>query len=361
MLIDEATIYARGGKGGDGCLSFRREKFIPKGGPDGGDGGKGGDVILVGDRNLNTLLSVTHRPHKRGENGRPGRGKSMHGADGDDCIVPVPLGTLVRNAETGELIADISEHDQRVIVARGGKGGKGNEHFKSATNQTPREWTAGEDGEELTVNLELKLIADVGLVGLPNAGKSTLLRAVSRAQPKVADYPFTTLVPHLGIAQLSDERTLVIADIPGLIEGAAAGAGLGHEFLRHIERTSVLVHVVDVMPIDGSDPAVDYRTIREELAAHSQALAEKCEIIALNKIDLIEDERRQERVNSLLGVLGKGGGDVVMVSGATGEGLTTLLERCWERSGHEKASTSGSGGRWPKTRQLPSDERPRQP
>lgn len=353
MLIDETTIFVRGGKGGDGCLSFRREKFIPKGGPDGGDGGDGGDVILIGDRNLNTLLPLTHHPHKRGENGQPGRGKSMHGASGKDCIVPVPLGTLVRNVETGELLADVSEHDQRIVVASGGKGGKGNERFKSATNQTPREFTPGELGEEFTLRLELKLIADVGLVGLPNAGKSTLLRAVSHARPKVADYPFTTLAPHLGIAALSDDRTLVVADIPGLIAGAASGAGLGHEFLRHIERTSVLVHVIDIMPLDESDPIENYRTIRAELAAHSSTLAEKVEIIAINKIDLVDESSRDHEIKELIRRLRAVSNDngekadpvIVAISGASRLGIEPLLEACWQatRAARERpASQWGS-------------------
>lgn len=348
MLIDEATIFARGGKGGDGCLSFRREKFIPKGGPDGGDGGDGGDVMLIGDQNLNTLLSITHHPHKRGEKGRPGRGKSMSGADGEDCIVPVPLGTLVYHADTGELVADISRHEQCVIVARGGKGGKGNERFKTATHQTPREWTPGEPGEEFTLRLELKLIADVGLVGLPNAGKSTLLRAISHARPKVADYPFTTLAPHLGMVALPDDRSLVVADIPGLIEGAASGAGLGHEFLRHIERTSVLVHVIDVMPMDASDPVANYRAIRQELAAHSETLAAKREIIALNKIDLLPPETQPSAIEGLshrlreLCKFGKMGDmnkpEVVAISAATGWHVDGLLERCWSATRASYAS-----------------------
>lgn len=330
MLIDRATIFVRAGKGGDGCISFRREKFIPKGGPDGGNGGKGGDVVLIGDDSLSTLLGLTHKPHYRAEKGRQGLGKSMSGAAGDDRLVPVPLGTLVFNAETDELLADISEHGQRVVVARGGHGGFGNEHFKSATNQTPREATPGEAGEEFTLRLELKLIADVGLIGLPNAGKSTMLRAVSNAQPKVAEYPFTTLSPHLGIAELPGERRLVVADIPGLIEGAAGGAGLGHDFLRHIERTNVLVHVLDIAPLDESDPVANYQTIRTELFDYAPELAEKPEILVLNKIDLVKDDELQQRVNDIAGRLGMTKDEQpLLASGATGHGAREVLEACW--------------------------------
>ncbi|MEM7229216.1 MAG: GTPase ObgE [Planctomycetota bacterium] len=330
MLVDSATIFVRSGKGGDGCMSFRREKFVPKGGPDGGNGGKGGDVILVGDQHLNSLLKLTHKPHKRATGGRQGEGKQKHGADGDDLVVLVPLGTLVFNEETGERIADVSDVGQRVVVARGGKGGLGNEHFKSATNQAPREWTPGEPYEELTLRLELKLIADIGFVGKPNAGKSTMLRAISQATPKVADYPFTTLNPHLGIAELPGDRRLIMADIPGLIEGAADGAGLGHDFLRHVERTSVLVHVLDSMPIDGSDPVGNYEAIRAELHAYSAELAEKHEIIVLNKLDLIPEAERDAMANRVGGRLGMRGDECpLMVSGVTGMGVEDLLEACW--------------------------------
>jgi GTP-binding protein len=292
MLIDRATIFVRSGRGGHGCVSFRREKFVPKGGPDGGDGGDGGDVILVGDGGLSTLLPLTPRPHFRATNGRPGEGSSRHGARGEDRIVKVPVGTLVYDTEADVLVADVCAEGQRIVIARGGRGGFGNEHFKGPTNQTPREATNGGDWEERTLRLELKLIADVGLVGLPNAGKSTLLRAVSRATPRVADYPFTTLSPYLGITELPGDRRLVVADIPGLIEGAAEGAGLGHDFLRHIERTELLVHVLDIAPFDESDPVENYRAIRGELEAYSAELAAKRELVALNKIDLVPEPDR---------------------------------------------------------------------
>ncbi len=327
MLVDRARIFVRSGKGGDGCMSFRREKYIPKGGPNGGDGGDGGDVILIGDQSIDTLLSVTHRPHYRAGHGIQGKGSQMHGANGDDCIVKVPLGTLVRAEETGELLADISEDGQKLVVAKGGKGGWGNEHFKSATNQAPRETTPGEPIEEHILNLELKLIADIGLVGLPNAGKSTLLSTISAARPKVADYPFTTLQPHLGITELDENRRLIVADIPGLIEGAADGAGLGHRFLKHIERTGALLHLVDVMPIDGSDPVSNYKAIREELERYSKELATKEEIVVLNKVDLLPPDDREAALSTIATALKLD--PVITCSGVTREGIRDVLEHCW--------------------------------
>ncbi|MBT4524071.1 MAG: GTPase ObgE [Phycisphaerae bacterium] len=327
MLVDRARIFVRSGKGGDGCMSFRREKYIPKGGPNGGDGGDGGDVILVGDGSIDTLLSLTHKPHYRAGHGIQGKGSQMHGANGDDKIVKVPLGTLVTDEDTGDLLADISEEGQELIVAKGGKGGWGNEHFKSATNQAPRETTNGELIEEHILRLELKLIADIGLVGMPNAGKSTLLSSISAARPKVADYPFTTLQPHLGIAELDIDRRLIIADIPGLIEGAADGAGLGHRFLKHIERTGALLHLVDVMPIDGSDPVSNYRTIRDELERYSSELAAKDEIIVLNKIDLLSSAVRESSIETIAAELQLD--PVITCSGATREGIRDVLEHCW--------------------------------
>ena len=327
MLVERARIFVRSGKGGDGCMSFRREKYIPKGGPNGGDGGDGGDVILVGDGSIDTLLSLTHKPHYRAGHGILGKGSQMHGANGDDKIVKVPLGTLVTDEDTGDLLADISEEGQELIVAKGGKGGWGNEHFKSATNQAPRETTNGELIEEHILRLELKLIADIGLVGMPNAGKSTLLSSISAARPKVADYPFTTLQPHLGIAELDIDRRLIIADIPGLIDGAADGAGLGHRFLKHIERTGALLHLVDVMPIDGSDPVSNYRTIRDELKRYSSELAAKDEIIVLNKIDLLSSAVRESSIETIAAELQLD--PVITCSGVTREGIRGVLEHCW--------------------------------
>jgi GTP-binding protein len=345
MLIDRATIFVRSGKGGDGCVSLRREKYIPKGGPDGGNGGKGGDVVIVGDNSVETLIDLTHHPHYRAKNGGAGMGSSMSGGNGADCTVRVPLGTMIYDHDTGLLIADISQNAQRCIVARGGRGGWGNEHFKSSTHQTPMESTPGEPAEEKTLRLELKLIADIGLIGMPNAGKSTLLRAITRATPKVADYPFTTLSPHLGIADLPGDRRLIFADIPGLIAGAAQGAGLGHDFLRHIERTAVLVHVLDIAPLDGSDPASNYEVVRNELQEYSMELAEKPEVIVLNKIDLVPEHERAERVKQVAARLRLPRHESpLVVSGATGQGTREMLEACWEARGgrHRIGWTSDS-------------------
>ncbi|MCB9843993.1 MAG: GTPase ObgE [Phycisphaeraceae bacterium] len=350
MFIDHATIHVKAGDGGDGCVSFRREKYIPRGGPDGGDGGNGGSVIAVADDNVLTLLDFRHKHHWKVASGGPGKGKTMHGADSEDMVLNLPPGTLIYDDETDELLFDLGPGD-RVVLAKGGKGGLGNDHFKTSTNQAPREFTPGEPGEERTVRFELKLIADVGLVGLPNAGKSTLLSVLTKATPKIADYPFTTLTPQLGIADLDGARRLVFADIPGLIEGASSGAGLGHEFLRHIERTKVLVHVLDADPpaTDGSGggiagAAAAYRAIRKELAGYSRALAEKDEIIALNKIDLLggpEDAKlAAEMLREALG-LAKGT-KVFLISAATRVGLEALLDECWRVV--KKPAVEGWGG-----------------
>ncbi|MBC04588.1 MAG: GTPase ObgE [Phycisphaerae bacterium] len=329
-LLDEAKIYVRSGKGGDGCVSLRREKYIPKGGPDGGDGGRGGSVILVADPHLDTLLPFRYAPHYFAPHGQQGSGSSRHGRDGEDRRVKIPVGTQVRDEETDEIVADLDEPGQEVVVARGGRGGYGNEHFKTATNQTPREATPGEPVVERTLLLELKLIADVGLVGLPNAGKSTLLSSISKARPKVADYPFTTLVPQPGIAELPGDRRLVVADIPGLIEGAADGAGLGHDFLKHIERTRVIVHLIDLMPMDESDPVRNHEVIRRELHAFSPELASKPEVVVLNKIDLVDPEEREAVVRRTAHAIGLGVDELVVASGATGENLREVLERAWD-------------------------------
>lgn len=331
MFIDQATIHVRAGDGGNGCVSFRREKYIPKGGPDGGDGGDGGSVIAIADPNVSTLLDFRHKHHFHARRGEDGRGKNMHGATADDLVLRLPPGTLIHDADTGSLLFDLNEGDTAVL-ARGGKGGLGNDHFKSSTNQTPREFTPGTEGEERTVRLDLKLIADVGLVGLPNAGKSTLLAAVTRATPKIADYPFTTLSPQLGIAELDNARRLVLADIPGLIEGAALGHGLGHDFLRHIERTRVLVHLIDAAPLDDSDPVENYRTVRKELADYSPLLVEKPEVIALSKTDLLPDDAAvTASIESIRKSLKLGRETpVIPFSSATRENLPTLLEACWQ-------------------------------
>src|SRR5688572_29264330 len=300
MFVDEAVIHVKAGDGGDGCVSFRREKYVPKGGPDGGDGGNGGSVIFVADVNKNTLLDFTGRHHWKAQRGQAGMGKKMSGLSGDDLIIQVPPGTLIFDDDHRILLADLDAPEKRVTIAQGGKGGRGNWHFKSSTNQAPRYAEPGTEGQERRIKLELKLIADVGLVGMPNAGKSTLLRAISSARPKVADYPFTTLEPQLGIVELSGDRRLVVADIPGLIDGAHSGAGLGVDFLRHIERTKILVHLLDLYPTDNSDPAENYRKIRHELESFSPRLAEKRQIIAANKMDLAIDDEAITRLRDEL-------------------------------------------------------------
>jgi GTP-binding protein len=342
MFVDRAIITVAGGHGGPGCIAFRREKAIPKGGPNGGDGGDGGSVILAADEGVNTLLDFKGRPEWLAENGGSGLGSQCTGPKGKDRVIRLPAGTLIYDERTGELIHDLKP-GERVVIARGGRGGFGNEHFKSSINQTPRNATPGDPGEEKLIRLDLKLIADVGLVGMPNAGKSTILKATSRATPKIADYPFTTLAPQLGITELDPQRRLVLADIPGLIEGASHGAGLGHDFLRHIERTRIIVHVLDAEPSDGSDPAENYRIIRHELAAYSPLLADKDEVIALNKMDLLPDEEsRAEAARALAAKLGLGTNErVFAISGAAQMGLRELLDHVWKRVAREKAAVAG--------------------
>ncbi|MDB5333092.1 MAG: obg [Phycisphaerales bacterium] len=325
MFIDEAKIHVKAGDGGMGCVSFRREKYVPKGGPDGGDGGDGGSVILVADASKDTLLDFSGKHHWKAGRGLQGMGKKMYGLSGDDLIVAVPPGTLVYDAEHDLRLADLNVPGKRIVVARGGKGGRGNWHFRSSTNQAPRYAEPGTEGQERNLRLELKLIADIGLVGMPNAGKSTLLRAVSAARPKVADYPFTTLEPILGLVELVGDRRMVVADIPGLIEGAQHGAGLGHAFLKHIERTKIIVHLLDLYPPDGSSPADNYRTIRKELEAFSPALAQKREVIAANKTDLSVDSDALDQLRNDLP-----GKTIFPISGATRQGTEPLLEQLWQ-------------------------------
>lgn len=329
MFVDRAVITVQAGKGGAGAVAWRKAKYEPKGGPHGGDGGKGGDVILVADEGLNTLLDFKGRPLWEAEPGEDGMKKQMHGRDGADRVIRLPPGTMVFNHQTGALIVDL-QPGQRYVVARGGRGGFGNEHYKSSTNQAPTYAHPGFPGERVELRLELKLIADVGLVGMPNAGKSTLLAALTRAHPKIAAYPFTTLAPQLGVAELDPARRLVIADIPGLIEGASRGAGLGLDFLRHVERTRVLVHLLDCQPPDGSDPADNYRTIRAELFAYSPVLAEREEVIVLNKLDLLPPEDRRRAVGALRARLKVGPEvEVLGLSGAAHLGTRELLETLW--------------------------------
>ncbi|MCX7760860.1 MAG: GTPase ObgE [Hydrogenothermaceae bacterium] len=289
MFIDKAKIFVKAGDGGNGCVAFHREKFVPMGGPSGGDGGKGGDVILVADKNLQTLMDFKYKRHYKAERGQNGQGGNKKGKDGKDLIIKVPVGTVVKDAQTGEIIADLVEDGQQVVVAKGGKGGKGNAAFKSPTNQTPTTAEPGEEGEERWIELELKLLADVGIIGFPNAGKSTLISVLSNAKPKIADYPFTTLTPVLGVLQLDVDDFVILADIPGLIEGASEGAGLGHEFLRHIERTKFLIHLIDVSDFAEKDWKEAFEIINRELKNYSEELSKKPQIVVANKIDALSD------------------------------------------------------------------------
>lgn len=307
-LVDEAEIKVIAGNGGNGCIGFRREKFIPLGGPDGGDGGAGGSVWLVANENVNTLVDFRHQKQFRAQRGENGMGRQAYGKGGDDLVIVVPVGTVVTNVETDEIIGDLVAHGDRLLVAHGGKGGLGNMHFKSSINRTPRKALPGLPGEERELKLELKLLADVGLLGFPNAGKSTLIRAVSAATPKVADYPFTTLYPNLGVVSVEAHRSFVIADIPGLIEGAADGAGLGAQFLRHLQRTRLLLHLVDVAPMEGGvegvTPAEQVRAIENELRKHDPELLEKPRWLVLNKADLLLEEERQAAAQAVIDELG---------------------------------------------------------
>jgi GTPase len=322
VFADEATIVVRAGDGGDGSAHFRRERFVPYGGPDGGDGGRGGSVYLLADTNLNTLTRFIHERNFRAERGGDGAGNRRHGAKGRDLVLRVPPGTIARDAGSGAVIADVTAPSQRVQVARGGRGGLGNTHFATATNQAPRVADRGEPGQLRTLQLELRLIAEVGLAGLPNAGKSTFLAAVTRAQPKIGNYPFTTLEPNLGVATLGD-RTIVIADIPGLIEGAHEGAGLGHAFLRHVERTRLLLHLVDGSGQEGRDPLEDVTVIDEELRQHSPELASRPQILVVTKADLPETAANAERLRAAYGA----SREVMVISAATHQGLQPLLQR----------------------------------
>lgn len=332
MFIDEAQIHIKAGDGGNGCVSFRREKFIPKGGPDGGDGGKGGSVHFEAVKNLDTLMDFAGRHHWHAQNGRPGEGSNKHGADGDDLIIPVPPGTLIYDIDLNLLLKDLDSAGMKVCVCRGGRGGKGNKAFATSTNQTPRNAEPGKKGQERNIRLELKLIADVGLVGMPNAGKSTLISRCSAAKPKIADYPFTTVEPVLGIVELTGFRRFVMADIPGLIEGAHNGAGLGFEFLKHIERTRIIVHILDIMPTNSSDPVDNYKTIRNELTRYSKELTQKEEIVVANKIDLDPDGKL---VKDLKKKLKK---EIHPISAVTGSGVKDLTELLWQKVKETKAA-----------------------
>jgi GTP-binding protein len=324
MFVDSITIEVEAGKGGNGCVSFRREKYIPRGEPDGGDGGDGGSVVVIAEPGVDSLSALVHRKHWRAKPGEPGGSSKCHGASSDDLIILVPPGTMVFDDRHSLLLKDLAEPGDRVIAARGGRGGKGNTRFKSATNQAPRDFTHGEEGENRRLRFELKVIADVGLVGMPNAGKSTLLSRVSRARPEIADYPFTTKIPNLGIVQVDLDRSFVMADIPGLIEGAHAGVGLGHEFLRHVERTRVLVHLVEPMPIDGSDPVENYQKIRRELEEYGHGLGERPEVVAVSKAELPDAADVRDRLAAATGR------EVLLFSSVTGQGLDRVLQKAYE-------------------------------
>lgn len=320
MFVDRVTIKVIGGDGGNGIVSFRKEKYVPRGGPNGGDGGNGGSVIVRVGEGLTNLAHLSHQKHWKAERGDHGGPSNRTGRSAPDAIITVPPGTIVRDRDRGHVLRDLKGPGEQVIVARGGRGGRGNASFKSATNRTPRQAEDGQEGEERSIVLELKVIADVGLVGLPNAGKSTLLSRISRAHPEIADYPFTTKYPNLGTVSIDRERAFVVADIPGLIEGAHQGHGLGHEFLRHVERTRLLVHLVEALPTDGSDPLTNYRTIRGELEAYSPALAARPELLIVTKLDLTGAADARDRIQRELGR------EVLTISAVTGQGIPSLIQ-----------------------------------
>ena len=329
-FVDEATIDVAAGHGGAGCVSFRREKFIPFGGPNGGDGGRGGSIYAVGDLNLNTLIDYRYARRHEAKNGEPGRGSDQFGAAADDITLRMPVGTILKDQETGEVVAELLTPGEKVLICKGGDGGFGNLHFKSSTNRSPRQKTPGWPGESRKLKLELRVLADVGLLGMPNAGKSTLIAAISNARPKIADYPFTTLHPNLGVVRAGPERSFVVADIPGLIEGAAEGAGLGHQFLRHLQRTHLLLHVVDMAPFDDSvDPVAQARAIVAELKKYDPALARKPRWLVLNKMDMVPDDERAERVKDFVRRF-RWKGPVFEISALARAGLDPLVQTIYE-------------------------------
>jgi GTP-binding protein len=346
-FIDEARIEVHAGKGGDGIASFRREKYVPRGGPDGGDGGRGGSIWAVADRNINTLIDYRYARIHRARNGEKGMGSDCYGRSAEDIVLRMPVGTVICDQESGDVIADLAAHEQRALLAKGGSGGLGNLHFKSSVNRAPRQFTRGEAGESRQLRLELKVLADVGLLGLPNAGKSTLIRAVSAARPKVADYPFTTLQPNLGVVRVDDNRSFVMADIPGLIEGAAEGAGLGHQFLRHLARTRVLLHVIDVVPPDPeADVVRDARALIRELRKYDESLYRKPRWLVFNKVDLLPEGEREERVQTLLKKLGPNRRHFA-ISAISGEGcrplVFALMEHLESAAGPVRATRNKTG------------------
>jgi GTP-binding protein len=334
-FVDEAPINVRAGNGGHGCLSFRREKYIPKGGPDGGDGGDGGSVILEADVNLNTLVDYRYQRQYQAQNGEPGQGKMRTGKKGEDLVLKVPVGTTVIDVESGDILGDLTTAGQQLIVARAGFHGLGNTRFKSSTNRAPRQTSPGGEGEALQLRLELKVLADVGLLGLPNAGKSTLIRSVSAARPKVADYPFTTLIPNLGVVQVGPFRSFVMADVPGLIEGASSGAGLGIRFLKHLTRTRLLLHIVDMLPVDGSEPLENARAIHRELNTFSPTLAGRDRWLVLNKVDLLPDDEVDKRCSALVESL-EWTGPVYRISALAKTGTEQLCEAIYAHISHHQ-------------------------
>jgi GTP-binding protein len=331
MFVDRVTLQIEAGRGGDGCVSFRREKYVPRGGPDGGDGGRGGSVIIVAASGVDSLAALSQKKHWKAENGQRGGSANCHGRNGQDLVIEVPAGTLVIDAAAGHVLKDLASPGDSVVAARGGKGGKGNLRFKSATNRAPRQATPGGEAESRLLTLELKVIADVGLVGKPNAGKSTLLSRLSRARPEIADYPFTTKYPNLGIVQLTADQSFVMADIPGLIEGAHIGAGLGHEFLRHIERAGILVHLVEPAGADGSDPLTNYRVVRGELEQYDVDLGQRPEIVAVTKSELPGAMETRDRLARELDR------EVLAISAVTGQGLDQLLRALARKLDQRKA------------------------
>ncbi|TWU30341.1 GTPase ObgE [Bythopirellula polymerisocia] len=333
MFVDRVTVEVEAGKGGDGCVSFRREKYIPRGGPDGGDGGRGGSIIVVAEPGVDSLQMLVHRKHWRARSGTPGGGKKCHGANAEDLTILVPPGTVVIDADHDFVLKDLEAAGDQVIAARGGNGGKGNTRFKSATNQVPREHTRGGAGENRRVTFELKVIADVGLLGKPNAGKSTLLSRVSRARPEIADYPFTTKIPNLGIVQVDIDHALVMADIPGLIEGAHSGAGLGHEFLRHVERTRVLIHLIEPEPMDGTNPIENYHAIRAEVEKYDIDLGNRPEIVAVSKAELPGAEEVRTELEQAIGK------PVLLFSSVTGQGLNELTRKAYSLLSEQRQPT----------------------
>ncbi len=346
-FIDEAVIQVIAGKGGDGSASFRREKFIPRGGPDGGDGGHGGSILAVADRNINTLVDYRFARMHRAKKGENGHGSDRYGKGADDILLRMPVGTVITNIATGEVIADLNHHQQKTMLAKGGAGGIGNLHFKSSTNRAPRQFTFGEPGQEFDLKLELKVLADVGLLGLPNAGKSTLIRAVSAARPKVADYPFTTLHPNLGMVRVDQNRSFVMADIPGLIEGAAEGAGLGHRFLKHLARTRLLLHLVDIAPVDESiNPVRDAKAIVKELMKYDESLYQKPRWLVLNKTDMLPEGDREKICKKFIRSLGWKG-KTFIISALTNEGCKELTYAIMESLEQEFQKPEESDGAIP--------------